>query len=175
MDEHPTMPSLKKELLPLPDLSRRRSHSDASQYRQTRRNSKNTIPDIKITNDDSSELSLDEIEDEFELDFTLPMRPRANTCPNDLFQRPKSNRPPTPPPIEGKKLTWKEMTQSPRHEKVTFAKHKLTKVSEDTEDKFKPEIVLTITEMSSCASEGAKVNGSVSPSLTRTIGLSENG
>ncbi|XP_048744277.1 uncharacterized protein LOC125657623 [Ostrea edulis] len=176
MEEQKTMPKVKQELLPLPDLSRRRSHSDAAQYRQARRNStKSTIPDIKITNDDSSDISLDEIEDEFDFELTFPMRPRANTCPNDLFQRPKSSRPPTPPPIEGKKLTWKELTQSPRHEKVTFAKHKLTKVSEVTEDKAKPEVVLTITEMSSCASEDAKVNSSISPTISRTIGLSEIG
>lgn len=175
MDEKQSMPVVKNELLPLSDLSRRRSLSDASQYKQARRNSKPVIPDIKITNDDSSEMSLDEIEDEFDFDLTLPMRPRANTCPNDLFQRPKSNRPPTPPPIEGKKLTWRELSHSPRHDKVTFAKHKLTKVSEDTEDKPKPEIVLTITEMSSCASEGAKSNGSITPPVSRTIGLSEFG
>lgn len=175
MEEQSNMPVLKRELLPLPDLSRRRSHSDAAQYKQNRRNSKTTIPDIKITNDDSSEMSLDEIEDELDFDLTVPMRPRANTCPNDLFQRPKSNRPPTPPPIEGKKLTWRELSHSPRHEKVTFAKHKLSKVSEVTEDKPRSEVVLTITEMSSCATEGAKANGGRTPPMSRTVGLSEFG
>lgn len=48
-------------------------------------NLKLVILDIKIINDDLFEMSLDEIEDEFEFDLILFMRLRVNMCFNDLF------------------------------------------------------------------------------------------
>ncbi|KAK3094474.1 hypothetical protein FSP39_002219 [Pinctada imbricata] len=132
MTEKREINQLPTEILPIPPdaMMRRRSLSDATQYKGTRRTSC-LLPEIKV--EDCSEKKVQS--DDEELDELPPLgafRPRANTCPNDLFHH-RRPRPPTPPPSEGKKLTWKELTRNPSKEKVMFSPHKLSKVSEVSE------------------------------------------
>jgi len=165
MAENFHMPEIKKELLSLPDLSRRRTKSDATQYKQHRRSSQ--VPEITVEDcsDTYTDLEVAESLDHFDIHLTEPIRPRANTCPENIFKRIK-DRPATPPPLEGKKLTWKELSRSPSKEKVSFAPHKLTKVSEDSEFTLKYQ-----------ASSNAQRSTNITrpSSVSRTVGLSECG
>ena len=170
-------PPVKMELLPLLDM-RRRSKSDVSQYKNIRRTSCSYLPEIKV--EDCSE-GLGQ-SDEDELDDLPPLgafRPRSNTCPNDLFHRRKA-RPPTPPPLEGKKLTWKELSRNPSKEKICFAPHKLSKVSEVSEGgKMDTEKSKNQDNISSCTTKLQKTQISDASSrniaISRTIGVTECG
>ena len=73
----------------------------------------------------------------FGLDATP--RPRANTCPEDLFRRKPNGRPPTPPPGTFRKdRRFKSGFSKPvLKESVSFTHHKLSKLTE-TEDAEEP-------------------------------------
>lgn len=108
--------------LELPDVMRRRSLSDSAKVRE-KIITKN-VPQITVE-DCSEQQSSD---DDF---FNVPSRPRARTCPEDMFRLPKV-RPPTPPPEEEKQ--FKPVSKHRSRERLIFAHHKLERVAEETRD-----------------------------------------
>ncbi|XP_076439711.1 uncharacterized protein LOC143279530 [Babylonia areolata] len=100
------------------------------------------LPEIKVedcTDPDLSSNNPNHQPDNLPSGFgAIPPRPRSNTCPEDLFRKPRNGRPPTPPPGTFRKgHRFKSgFTKPALKESVSFAHHRLSKLaeSEDAED-----------------------------------------
>ncbi|KAK6178454.1 hypothetical protein SNE40_013243 [Patella caerulea] len=111
-------------LLRVENILRPRANSDPGVF---------TLPEIIVQDYSGESVSrkLTEAEDDF---FSLcePGRPRANTCPDDLFRK-KHERPGTPPPVTGSETRRSGRFNfiSPSRTCVSFAHHNLSKIIED--------------------------------------------
>ncbi|ESO87864.1 hypothetical protein LOTGIDRAFT_166165 [Lottia gigantea] len=116
----------RSNLLSVDNLQRPRANSDPGIF---------TLPEIIVqdcSSGDAVTKKLSEIEDDDYFSFNACMRPRSNTCPEDLFhQRPE--RPGTPPPILEKRHQRHGRFNfvSPSKTCVSFAHHNLSNISED--------------------------------------------